>query len=83
MQYQKPDKGYYIYTKSQCPSCTEMKGKLPDAVYINCDEYLTDVDAFLDFLDTITDEGPTTFPIVFLDGKYISSDKVFTVNDEF
>jgi len=60
-----------------------MKEKLPDAVYINCDEYLMDVDAFLDFLDTITDKGPTTFPMVFLDGKYISSDKVFTMNDEF
>lgn len=83
MSYEKPGKGYFIYTKSQCPSCTEMKQKLPDATYINCDTYLEDVDDFLDFLDTITDKSPTTFPMVFLNGTYVPSDKVFTVNDEF
>lgn len=83
MQYQRPGNGYHIYTKSQCPSCNEIKRKLPTATYINCDEYLMDVDGFLDFLDTITDRGPTTFPMVFLDGKYIESDKVFSTTDEF
>ena len=83
MSYQVPGKGYTVYTKSNCPTCSEMKLKLKEATYINCDEYLEDVDGFLDFLDTITDKGPTKFPMVFLDGNYVESDKVFTTTDEF
>lgn len=81
--YHRPGKGYTIYTKSNCSSCEKLKELLKEATYINCDSYLEDVDAFLDFLDTITDKQPTKFPMVFLDGKYIGRDKVFTMNEEF
>ena len=81
--YTKPEKGYTIYTKSNCPGCSKMKELLPHAKMVNCDEYLDDVDGFLDFLGQLTDLNPTTFPMVFLDGQYLPSDKVFTTNEEF
>jgi len=60
-----------------------MKELLPHAKMVNCDEYLDDVDGFLDFLGQLTDLNPTTFPMVFFDGQYLPSDKVFTTNEEF
>lgn len=68
---EKPKDGITIYTKSNCYYCEEIKKILPDAHYINCDIYLEDTDAFLDFIDTITDQKPTSFPMVFKDKCYI------------
>lgn len=83
--YIKPTKGYTIYTKSLCPSCTEVKKLLPNAKYVNCDKYLEEVDDFLDFIWSLTDKNPTSFPMVFKDGEYIGGYKevAFTMNAEF
>jgi glutaredoxin len=86
--YIKPsEKGFTIYTKSQCPSCVQIKELLVDAQYINCDEYLEDVDNFLTFIWSLTDKVPTTFPMVFKDNKYIGGFKEvhtqFTTDAEF
>lgn len=83
--YIKPTKGYTIYTKSLCPSCTEVKKILPHAKYVNCDKYLEEVDDFLDFIWSLTDKTPTSFPMVFKDGEYIGGYKevAFTMNAEF
>ncbi len=68
---EKPKEGFTIYTKSNCHYCDKIKDLIPNGYYINCDEYLDDPDEFLDFLDTITNERPTKFPMVFKDKKYI------------
>ncbi len=83
-QYIKPKEGFTIYTKTNCPGCDKVKKLLPDAHYVNCDVYLEDVDGFLDFIDTITDCGPTKFPMVFYNKKYTGgSESVFTTTADF
>jgi len=83
-EYVQPKEGYTVYTKSNCPGCVKVKKLLPDAHYVNCDEYLEDVDGFLDFIESITAKGPTKFPMVFLDKTYIGgADSVFTTTDNF
>ena len=83
--YTRPTKGYSIYTKSNCPACDEAKQLLPDATLINCDEYLQDADAFLDFIWSLCDKDyPKTFPMVFLDGVYLKEYKnTFTLTADF
>lgn len=73
--YKRPRSGYTIYSKSQCNYCDKLKEKMPDAYIINCDEYLEEVDEFLDFIGTLTDKNPTTFPMVFHDGQFIGGYK--------
>ena len=82
--------GYTIYTKSHCPSCEEAKKLIPDAMVINCDEFLADdVDLFLDFIWSRADDTfPKSFPMIFHDGKYLGGLKklqstVFTLESEF
>jgi len=83
-EYVKPQEGYTVYTKTNCRGCEKVKKLLPDAHYVNCDEYLEDVDGFLDFIETITEKGPTKFPMVFLNKDYIGGcDSIFTTNDNF
>ena len=69
--YKKPRSGYTIYSKSQCNYCDKLKEKMPDAYVINCDDYLEEVDEFLDFIGTLTDKSPTSFPMVFHDGEFV------------
>jgi glutaredoxin len=76
MSYIFPNKkGYFIYSKSNCPACDEVKKLLPDAVYVNCDKYLQDdVDEFLDHVWGLCGNiFPRTFPMVFSDGHYVGN----------
>ena len=85
--YIKPTEGYTIYTKSLCPSCTEVKKLLPKAKYVNCDEYLEEADEFLDFIWSLTDKTPSTITMVFKDGVYVGGYKevanTFSMEAEF
>ena len=91
MSYIKPCKnGYFIYSKSNCPSCDEAKKLLSKANHVNCDEYLEDTDAFLDFVwGMCGDKYPRSFPMIFLDGNYVGglqevqSLENFNLNAEF
>tara|TARA_Y100000589_G_C26775320_1_gene475515 strand:+ start:103 stop:378 length:276 start_codon:yes stop_codon:yes gene_type:complete len=91
MSYTKPSKnGYFIYSKSNCPSCEEAKKLLSEANHVNCDEYLEDVDEFLEFVwGMCGDKYPRSFPMIFLDGNYIGglqevkSLENFNLNAEF
>ncbi len=70
--YRRPTEGYTIYTKSHCSACVKTKELLPTANYINCDDYLEEVDEFLEFIWSLPDAGSVTaFPMVFKDGEYI------------
>ncbi len=69
--YELPGDQYTIYTKSQCESCKKVKELLPDARYVDCDSYLEDADAFFDFLETVTDQAPSQFPMIFFNKSYI------------
>lgn len=69
---EKTQVGYTIYTKSNCKYCRTVKALLPHARFVNCDTYLTkDRDAFLAFVDAMTDKKPRTFPMVFLNHVYL------------
>lgn len=75
MSYTKPSQtGYFIYSKSNCPACVEAKKLLPEAIQVNCDEYLNDADEFLDFVwGMCGDKYPRSFPMIFLDGNYVGT----------
>ena len=84
--YKKPSAGYTIYTKSNCPACTETKKLLPDATIVDCDGYLEDADEFLDFVWSLPKAGGiTSFPMVFKDGEYVGGYKelCFKTNVDF
>ena len=84
--YTKPTTGYTIYTKSNCPACTETKKLLPDETIIDCDGYLEDADEFLDFIWSLPKAGGiTSFPMVFKDGEYAGGYKelCFQTNVDF
>ena len=66
-----PSKGYTVYTKTNCPSCEKLKEVLNDARWVNCDEYLEDVEAFLEFMDSLSDGRAVKFPMVFFDGEFV------------
>jgi glutaredoxin len=70
------DKGFSIYTKTSCIFCTKVKELLDknkiEYTIINCDIYLEDhKDIFLEYVKTIIGKEYRTFPMVFLDGKFI------------
>lgn len=75
--YVKPSgKGFTVYTKSDCPACTETKKAIPEAVYVNCDAYLEEADEFLDFVWSLPGADMVkSFPMIFKDGKYIGGYK--------
>ena len=76
MSYVSPaKKGYFIYSKSDCPACEKVKELLPEASYVNCDKYLQeDVDEFLDFVWSMCgNKYPRTFPMIFHDGHYVGN----------
>lgn len=73
--YKLPKTGYTIYSKSQCNYCDKLKENIPDAYVINCDNYLEEVDEFLDFIGTLTNKNPTSFPMVFHNKEFIGGYK--------
>ena len=59
--------------------CVETRKMIPDATYIQCDDYLDDVDDFLDFLWGLPNANHAkTFPMIFKDGSYIGGIKELT-----
>lgn len=76
-QFKNPNhKGFTIYTKTSCSFCTKVKELLDKnkLVYtsINCDIYLEDhKEDFLEYIKTIIGKEYKTFPMVFLDNKFI------------
>ena len=80
--FQLPSDGYTIYGKSNCDSCTKAKSLLKEAQYVNCDDYLEDADEFFDFLETVTDKTPSTFPMIFFNKKYIGGYKEVSMDVE-
>lgn len=85
MSYKAPsNKGYFIYSKSNCPACVEAKKLLPNATYVNCDTYLEDSDQFLDFVWGMCKEKyPRSFPMIFLDGTYVGGVEEVKTLDRF
>ena len=72
MSFVKPKNGYSIYTKSNCKYCRNVKKLIPNAHVISADEYLAENrDNFLAFVDDLTGKTPRTFPMVFLNNRYI------------
>lgn len=68
--------GFTIYTKSGCSFCQRVKGlltelQLPYSV-IDCDPYLLEARTeFIEFIKERVGREYKTFPMVFLDGKFI------------
>tara|TARA_Y100001954_G_scaffold233280_2_gene286283 strand:+ start:881 stop:1159 length:279 start_codon:yes stop_codon:yes gene_type:complete len=63
--------GWFMFTKTKCSYCTKAKALLPEASIVECDEFLKDRDAFLSYVDSLTDKKPRTFPMVFYDGRFM------------
>lgn len=64
--------GYTIFTKSNCSYCTKVKallGTADDVHIINCD-HIPRPELFK-FLESKTEQTIRTYPMVFLNGKYI------------
>ena len=72
MKYQNPVDGYFIYTKSNCKYCKHVKELVPNAKFVNSDKYLKENRAgFLQFVDNLSGTQPRTFPMVFLNNRFI------------
>ena len=72
MKFQNPVDGYFIYTKSNCKYCRIVKKLVPNAKIVNSDEYLKENrDGFLEYIDKLSGERPRTFPMVFLNYRFI------------
>lgn len=81
------DKGFTVYTKSNCPFCDNVKLLLFElqkdefsnvsVTLVSCDEYLSNEPnrlAFLQWMDRFTEKNGMvhrTFPMVFYQGKFI------------
>jgi len=72
MEFVKPKNGYSIYTKSNCKYCRTVKKLIPNAHIISTDKYLdTNRENFLVFMDELTSKTHRTFPMVFLNKRFI------------
>jgi|688.fasta_scaffold519053_2 glutaredoxin len=74
------EKGFTIYSKSNCINCDNIKKLLEDNKLeynvINCDNYLNEnKNFFLEFMKLITRQECKMFPIVFSDQKFIGGYK--------
>jgi len=66
------EKGYAIYSKSECGWCRRVKELIPDGTIINCDSYLeSDKETFLTEMASRIGKEHRTFPMVFYDGGFI------------
>ena len=72
MDFKNPVDGYFIYTKSNCKYCKNVKKLVPNARIVNSDDYLKENrDNFLEFVDKLSGKKPRTFPMVFLNKRFI------------
>jgi len=70
------DKGYFMYSKSNCKFCKFAKEQLPNLTAVNIDEFIeTNKSKLLDKISTIATVEIKTFPIVFYNGIYIGGYK--------
>ena len=74
------EKGFTIYSKSNCINCDNIKKLLEynklEYNVINCDNYLNEnKNFFLEFMKLITRQECKMFPIVFNNQKFIGSYK--------
>jgi len=64
--------GWTIFTKNNCSYCKKVKALVPEALFIESDAFLTGQrERFLATLDTWTGKPYRTFPMVFLDKRFI------------
>ena len=77
MEFTNPEiKGFTVYSKSGCPSCTKIKNYLKEKNFlyteINCDEYiLENREEFIKFMEEISGQIHRSYPKIFYDGKII------------
>jgi glutaredoxin len=77
MNFATPEEtGFTIYSKSGCINCVKVKTLLKEQkekyITIDCDEYLLeDKPAFLHFIHLLVGKEYKTFPMVFLNGKFL------------
>jgi len=78
MEFSKPsNSGFTVYSKSGCIYCTNVKKLIKETnlfpfTEVNCDEYLLkDREGFLKFIEVNAQTSYKTFPMVFLNGKFI------------
>ncbi len=70
------DFGVTIYGKAGCPECKLALNLVPDAQYINCDEYLIyNRDELLNIFKFNYQAEVKKFPIVFINKRYVGSYK--------
>jgi len=79
--------GFTVYSKSGCPNCNKVKALLKEKnllfKVVDCDEFLLeDKPEFLSFMksqmnktNSIMDETPIFFPIVFSDNRHVGGYK--------
>lgn len=76
MKFENPVDGYLVYTKSNCKYCKNVQKLVPNAKFVNSDGYLKENrESFLHFMDKISGEKPRTFPMVFLNNRFIGGYK--------
>ena len=72
MNIPEPTMGITIYAKSSCGYCSRAKKLLPEAFVVDCDQYLDkNKDTFLRTMDKLTSQSYRTFPMVFINKRFI------------
>tara|TARA_B110000879_G_scaffold199887_1_gene273256 strand:- start:494 stop:775 length:282 start_codon:yes stop_codon:yes gene_type:complete len=72
MSFQNPSDGYFVYSKSDCKWCRNIASLIPNAKFVNSDEYLNkNKKDFFMFVDNLSGSTPRTFPMVFLNKRFI------------
>jgi glutaredoxin len=88
------EKGWTVYTKSNCVYCDRAKSLLENqsAIYINCDEWLIDhKESFLNYMKDQIGREYKLFPMIFYNGTFIGGyteskeyiEKMVTFAEEF
>jgi glutaredoxin len=67
---------FTIYSKSGCPNCIKVKRLLQEKqinfIVVDCDEFiLEDKEAFLQFIQNLTNKEYKLFPMVFDNNQFI------------
>jgi glutaredoxin 3 len=89
-------KGFFVYTKQDCPYCVKVKEVISNTTrgttlahqYVDCQKYLdTNREQFIEFAQELTHRKKITFPMVFLNGEFIGgcddTIKYLAFNSEF
>lgn len=73
------NKGFTIYTKSNCPRCSEVKELLyndENKIFVDCDGYLNNKESFKNIMFNymnVNERKILYFPVVFYNGEYIKN----------